>query len=188
MIDLSTDSLRMNWAQVRSYLRFRPHTGRLWWDVLLLLFIGALHGTVLPSITGSLVAIDLMTPWLVTILVVEKMPRAMIFVAISALMLETHTTAPAGLYLCVYWVIACVIYLTRGTLSWRHGLPWLLTYTGAQLGVIGFETFVLAINAGSRPFNWTYLFVQLCRLPLAVAIGMLLCRRYIGSGIDAEDD
>ena len=188
MMAISASQIKQNWMHIREYVRFHPHTGRLWWDVPLLLLIGALHSTVLPSLTASLLAIDLMTPWLVTILIIEKIPRALLFCTLAGLILETHTTAPAGLYLCIYWMITCVIYLTRETLSWRHALPWLLTYVGAQLGVIAFETFVLAISAGSRPFSWTYIYAQLCRLLIAVGIGMLLSRRYIGTGIQVEAD
>ena len=46
----------------KPWLRFRPHTGRLWLDLLYLLIVGALHFTVLPSLAGSYVGCVVFAP------------------------------------------------------------------------------------------------------------------------------
>jgi hypothetical protein len=178
--------VRVAMEGLRPYLRFRPHSGRLWLDLILLLVVGALHHTVLPSLTRSLVPIDLMTPWLVTVFVLETLPRAALLALFGALIVETHTAAPAGLYIVAYWVILVALYLTRGTLSWRHAFPWVVTFLLSQAWVIGFETFVLSVSSGGFPFGIKYVVSQVARLLISVPLGLLLCQHFMVSGLHEE--
>jgi len=173
-------------GRLKNALHFSPCTGYLGLDVALLLVVGALHFTVLPCLTRSWVLIDLMTPWLVTTFVAAKLPRAALLGLLGALILETHSAAPAGLYICAYWVILVALYLTRGTLSWRHAFPWLVTFVLSELWVIGFETFVLTVDAGLSPLAPHYLITQAVRLVLAVGIGLWLSQRFMATGIAEE--
>ena len=186
-MDQTLGRLRTAWIQVKPLLSFSPVSGYLWLDTIMLLLVGTLHHTLLPSITHGVFAIDLMTPWLVTTLVCETLPRGLFLAGIGALILETHSATPAGFYLCTYWVIAVAIHLTRGTLSWRHAMPWAFTFGLSQLWVVFFATFVLAVNAGSSIFTWMYLRVQCETLLTGIALGMLFCHRYLGTGIKGED-
>lgn len=186
-MELTYSRLRLAAAQLGPFLRsIGPHSGRLWLDLVLLLVVGALHHTVIPSLTGSLVPVDLMTPWLVTALVLETLPRGALLAAVAAMILETHTAAPAGLYLCAYWVVAVTLYLTRSTLSWRHAFPWLVTFFVSQLWVIVFETFVIAVSAGSLVLELSYVAAQTARLLFGILIGMVLCRRFMNSDVSEE--
>jgi hypothetical protein len=179
-------NLKLSMQSVRPALSLRPHTGRLWLDALYLLIIGALHHSVVPSLTRSTLIVDLMTPWLVACFVTETLPRGAFLGLLGALVLETHSAAPAGLYLCAYWVIAVVLYLTRGTLSWRHAFPWLVTFAVAELWVIGFESFVIAVGEGQMPFDWVRLLTQAARVAVAVLFGMLVSRRLRTADLDEE--
>jgi hypothetical protein len=185
--------LMLSIKSVRPTLSLRPHTGRLWLDLLYLLVIGALHHTVLPSLSRSLVVVDLMTPWLIACFVTETLPRGALLGLVGAMIVETHSAAPAGLYVCAYWVIAVVLYLTRSTLSWRHAFPWVVTFAVGELWVVGFESFVTAVNAGGQPTSAPLAFVDWSRLALggtrviiAVALGMLISQRL--RTIDFEED
>jgi len=175
------------WAEIKPLLHFRPVSGQLWFDTLLLLVVGTMHHTVLPSLTSGVFAIDLMTPWIVTTLVLETLPRGLFLAAVGALILETHSAAPAGFYLCSYWVITAVIHLTRDTLSWRHIMPWAFTYGISQLWLVCFSTFVLVVNSGTGIFSWAYLRVQSEMLFTGIGIGLILCHRHLATGIRREE-
>lgn len=178
--------LKLTLDSVRPALAMHPHTGRLWLDVVYLLIAGACHHTVLSSLTGSLFVVDLMTPWIVALLVMESLWRGAFLGAIAAIILETHSSAPAGLYLCAYWVIAVAIWLTRSTLSWRHTFPWIVTLTTAVLWIAAFESLVLAISAGGALLSWAYVGQQILRVVVAVALGMLISRPLRNKALEEE--
>ncbi len=157
----------------------RPYTRRLWLDLVYLLVIGAVHHTVLPSFTRHLFVIDLMTPWIVATFVVASLPRAAILGGCAALILETHSAAPAGLYICAYWIIAVVLHLTRSTLSWRHIFPWLVTLALSELWVMIFESFVSGVNEGAVRFDPMHLAKQGLRLLTSTLAGLLMAKRII---------
>jgi hypothetical protein len=161
------------------YVALRPYTHKLWLDVCFLLIIAALHHTVLPSFTRHLFVVDLMTPWIVATFVVATLPRAIFLGGIAALLLETHSAAPAGLYLCAFWVIAVVLHLTRSTLSWRHVFPWLVTLAASELWVMIFESFVSGVSEGSLRFDAVHLARQGLRLFTSTFAGLILARRII---------
>ncbi len=173
-------------SAARPWLRFRPHSGRLWLDLIYLLIVGALHFTMIPTLTGSWLPIDLMTPWLITCFVSEPLPRGALLGLAGAIILETHSAAPAGLYVCAYWVIATVLYFTRFTLSWRHIFPWVVTFFLGEIWVVGFETFVGAVNEGGYQFDWKFVLAQIARVLAAVALGLLLSHRVRLSGVAEE--
>lgn len=175
----SLSRLRGAFATLKPFLLPRPYTRRLWLDIVYLLVIGAVHHTVLPSFTRSLFVIDLMTPWIVATFVVASLPRAALLGALAALILETHSAAPAGLYLCTYWVIAVVLHLTRSTLSWRHIFPWLVTLAASELWVMVFESFVSGVNEGGVRFDPMHLAKQFLRLLASTVIGLFMAKRII---------
>lgn len=166
-------------ATVAPYLVPRPYTQKLWLDLFFLLVIGALHHTVLPSFTRHMFSADLMTPWIVATFVVASLPRAILLGGCAALILETHSAAPAGLYLCVYWVIAVVLHLTRSTLSWRHIFPWLVTFAASELWVMVFESFVSIMRDGTVHFDPMYLARQGLRMLTSTLVGLVMARGII---------
>ena len=162
-----------------AYLWPRPYTRRLWLDLVYLLLIGALHHTVLPSFTRHLFVIDLMTPWIVATFVVATLPGAILLGVVASLILETHSAAPAGLYLCAYWVVAVSLHLTRTTLSWRHLFPWVVTFAVSELWVMVFESFVSGVSVGAVHFDPVHLAKQGLRLLTSTVAGVLMARRII---------
>jgi hypothetical protein len=172
---------------VLPHLRFRPISGKLWLDALCLLVVGALHFTIIPTVTGSWLAVDVMTPWLITVFVVEKLPRAALIGFIGSIILETHSTTPAGMYLCSYWVMLCVLQLTRATLSWRHLFPWVVTFLLGEIWVIGFETFVGAVYESGYQFDWKFFSAKLARVLASMLIGLALSHRFRTLGLAEEE-
>lgn len=185
-MDATMSRARVVAAWLKPWIALRPTSGRLALDVIFLLVVGALHHTVLPSLVGGVILVDLMTPWLVVTFVAAPLPRAALIGMLGALILETHSAAPAGLYICSYWVIAVVIRLTRSTLSWRHAFPWMVTFFVTELWVVAFETFVLAVSEGAFRFGVGYFGSQMVRILAATALGMLLCQRAMQSGAVEE--
>ena len=163
----------------------RPHTQKLWLDVLFVLFIAAIHMTILPSVLGKYVKVDLITPWLVIHFVVQRPFPATILAMISAFTLESHSAVPSGIYLCIYWIMGNVIMQVRTNLSWRHNIPWLAAFALAELWVILFETFVLVFTAGINMLTFTYLGAQLTRMISGVAFGFCICQPWLK--VDAEE-
>lgn len=178
--------LRETAVHVRPWLVPRPASGKLYLDILFLLLVGALHHTILPSLFGSFVLIDLMTPWLVTTFVAAPLPRAIVTLIVGALVLETHSAAPAGMYIAAYWVICVALRLTRSTLSWRHAFPWLVTFIVAEAWVILFETFVMSVSEGQLRLSFGYVVAQLVRLAVAAFFGMLLSHRLMTIGVGED--
>lgn len=173
-------------ARAATRARPRPATGRLWLDGLWLLVIGALHHTVLPSVFGSFLLVDLMTPWLVITFVVESLPRAAFIGLFGALIVETHSTTPGGLYICAYWVLAVALHVARGALSWRHVLPWVVAFAVSELWIIAFEALVIGINTGRLTLTTDWFVLEALRLLVATAIGLTLAWRYAAFGLPQE--
>lgn len=185
-MDTTTTRVRAAAHWLMPWVAVRPYTGKMPLDIIYLLLIGALHQTVLPSMVGGVMLVDLMTPWLVTTFVAAPLPRATVLGLLGALILETHSAAPAGLYICAYWVIAVVLRLTRTTLSWRHGFPWMVTFFVTEIWVISFETFVVAVSEGGFHFGFGYALAQIVRLLASTAFGMLLCQGIMAQGLNED--
>lgn len=186
-MEATRERLRSAMASVLPHLKFRPASGKIWLDVICLLIVGALHFTILPTLTGSWLAVDVMTPWLVTAFVAEKLPRAAFVGLVGSVILETHSPAPAGMYACAYWVTLCVLQLTKATLSWRHIFPWVVTYLLAEVWVIGFETFVGAVYESGYQFDGKFLSGQIARVLASMLIGLILSHRFRALGLAEEE-
>jgi hypothetical protein len=178
-MDATLNRLKTFAVASRPWFALRPASGRLPLDLVYLIIIAALHHTVLPTLVGHVLLVDLVTPWLVATFVLAPLGRGALIGALGALIVELHSTSPVGLYLCAYWVIAVILRLTRSTLSWRHAFPWAVTFAAAEAWVIGFESFVIGVSEGFARFTLGYVVVQAARLGLAVLIGMLLARPYV---------
>ena len=152
----------------------RPDTGRLWHDILFIFLIAALQFTVLPTFLGHHVIVDIMTPWLVVAFIRQSGPSAFVLALIGACIIETHSSVPSGVFLCIYLIMHSVVLSVRATLSWWRYVPWLVTFLLCELWAILFENFVALLLDDVRTFGVVSLFEQLLRLSLAVGIGMAL--------------
>jgi hypothetical protein len=157
----------------------RPHTGVLWADMLWLFILGAIDSHALPSITGGLLPFSLMTPWLVVTFVVAPTHVSLSSLLIGGLMLETSSVAPKGLYLTAYWIIFSVLTLTRKSLSWRHAVPWLVTFFLSSFFVSNFESLVILLRQDPAQLDFFHFAKQVMRVTLCVVIGMPLSQPWM---------
>lgn len=171
--------------QFLAAIRPHPNSGSLWKDIAFLLVIIWLQTSIFPTLTGGYLQIDLVTPWLVISFIRQYLSTASILAFIGALTLETKSAVPAGLYICAYWIIANIIIQVRPALSWRHLVPWAVTYAIAALWIVLFESLVMATSLGVAHLEWTHWANQIFRIATAVAFGMYLSREW--HRIDAEE-
>jgi hypothetical protein len=157
----------------------RPHTGFLWADILWFFVLAAIDTHILPALTGGILPFSLMTPWLVVTFVVAPSHRSLILLVLGGLFLETNSGAPRGLYLTAYWVIFCVLTLTRKSLSWRHAVPWLVTFFFASFFVSNFESLVIFLRQDPTQLDFFHFAKQVVHVTLCVIVGMSLAQPWM---------
>jgi len=172
-IEESTSTLRTIVRGLRPFMIFRPHTGHLWLDFLLLIFVSALHFTILPTLVGKIVLVDLLTPWLLTYFISAPFKKSLVIGILTGLIMETHTSAPAGMYLSLYWVALVTLWLIRISLSWRHAFPWLVTFAVGELWIVFSEFFVHSVTLSAVSVTLSDLVGYLARIAFAVGAGMV---------------
>ncbi len=163
----------------------KPNSGSLLKDVVFMLAIVFIQTTALPTVFGSVIVFDLVTPWLVVTAVRQKPLQGTIIALVGAFALETKMAVPAGIYLCSYWILVNILFQIRPALSWRYRVPWLASYTIAGLWIILFETFVLSFLHDSWSFSPAFLIRKSVKLVIGIAYGMMLAREWMR--IDAEE-
>ena len=157
----------------------RPCTGKWWLDVIWVSVIAAIHQHVIPSVLGSSIPIDLITPWLVISFVVGSPFEVFLVWILGSMFLETASNAPKGLYLCSYWIVLCVLMLSRKTLSWKLVAPWLVTFFLASFWISQFETLVIFIKQDPTQLDFGYFFSQLLRVLIVCLIGMAMAQPWM---------
>lgn len=176
------------WARIKRDLpeyRPRPHTGRIWLDILYVLLLIALQESILPTLIGPKVTIDLLTPWLAVTFIRQHAWQATMMVILAGFFIESHLSAPAGLYICAYWIMANVIIQARPSLSWRHRIPWLVTFSLSMVWIIFFESFVLIFVKGVDDLLPAYWLAQLFRFLTSLGFGLFLSREW--QNLEAEE-
>ncbi len=179
-------TLREHFDEFIQSTKLSPNSGKLWVDILLLFIVSALHFSILPSLLGGYIYLDLITPWLITTFVLSPLGKSIILAVIGGWVMETHSVAPTGIYICIYWMVAVGVHVTRSTLSWRHMTPWVLTYFASGFWVFLFESFLQGLSEASMLLNLHYLYMQLSELAFTVIVGLLLTERFRRSGILEE--
>jgi len=182
-MDESTSPRKLIVRAIRPYMMFRPYTGHLWLDFLLLIFVSALHFTILPTILGKIVLVDLLTPWLLTYFISAPFKKSLVIGILTALIMETHTSAPAGMYLSLYWVALVTLWLIKISLSWRHAFPWVVTFAVGELWIVFSEVFVHSVTLSAVKVTVSDLIGYLARIAFAVLAGMIFSSRVRREGI-----
>jgi hypothetical protein len=186
MVDYAPSKFKQWYYTVQPWLKFRPNTGRFWLDVVNILILAVIQLSIIPTFLGSYVYIDLITPWLITTIVFQRMRYSTGLCIITGLIIENHSMSPAGLYICAYWMICVVINLTRSNFSWRLTMPWLATFVGASFWITGFELLVLYITRDVSVFEPIFVLSMIAKFFLSIGFGMYLCRNRFSSIIDEK--
>ncbi|SMF32153.1 hypothetical protein [Pseudobacteriovorax antillogorgiicola] len=166
-------------------LRPRPNSGYFYRDVFYLVAIGFIQNTIVPALSVLGITIDLMTPWIVITAIRQNALPATALAFIAALILEMRSTVPAGMYLVIYWITVNLIIQVRLALSWRHRIPWFVTYLLAAVWVHLFEVFVVFMSRGMESMTLVFTIQQIVKIVTAVAFGMFICQEWLR--FDAEE-
>ncbi len=169
----TTDDQRRRWWPMR------PNTGVFWADMFWLLFVGALDGHIIPALSGGIFPFVLMTPWLIVTFVVAPTHLSFISLVVGSLLLETSSGAPRGMYITTYWIVFAVITLSRKTLSWRHAVPWLVTFFFASFFISNFETLLIFLRQDPTQLDFFHFAKQVIRVTLCVITGMAFAQPWM---------
>ena len=169
----TTDDQRRRWWPMR------PNTGVFWADMFWLLFVGALDGHIIPTLSGGIFPFVLMTPWLIVTFVVAPTHLSFISLVVGSLLLETSSGAPRGMYITTYWIVFAVITLSRKTLSWRHAVPWLVTFFFASFFISNFETLLIFLRQDPTQLDFFHFAKQVIRVTLCVITGMAFAQPWM---------
>lgn len=157
----------------------RPSTGYFWADMFWILVVAAIDTHILPSITGGSLPFMLMTPWLVVTFVVAPIHTAFFALLIGGLAMETSSGAPRGMYLTAYWVIFAILSLCRKTLSWRHAVPWIVTFFFSSFFVSNFESALIFLRQNPEQLDFYHFAKQVVRVTICLIVGMVLAQPWM---------
>lgn len=116
--------------------------------VLSLLFLAIIQLTLLPMLFPSgLVVVDLLTIAVVINAVALPLLQALVIAALSALLVETHSIVPAGIYFCAYGVLVIVIHMFKGIVIWNLVGSWLAVFLLAELWLLALLTLAIDVTA-----------------------------------------
>jgi hypothetical protein len=163
----------------RRWWPMRPNTGIFWADMLWLLVIGAIDSHILPTLTGGILPFMIMTPWLVVTFVVASPQLSFAALIVGSLIHETNSGAPRGMYLTVYWIIFAILTLTRKSLSWRHAVPWLVTFFISSFFISNFESLLIFLRQDASQLDFFHFSKQVVSVTLCMVVGMGLAHPWM---------
>ena len=124
-----------------------------WWSLwhnktylqlLVLVPLAVLQLAILPRLLPGYVLCNLLTVWVVVSTVLLRLTPAITIALLAALLLETHSAAPRGLYLCAYGTLVGVLHMTKGLVTWNLRSAWLAVIVAAELWLLVLES--IAVN------------------------------------------
>ena len=111
--------------------------------------------------------IDLITPWITIACIVKPPLRCFLLCAFAALLVESHSTIPHGLYLYVYAGIGSVLLGVRKHISWQSTIAIPVALWATQAWIFSWELTVILTQNHGEP-------LQVERLGLDFAVRMLV--------------
>ena len=152
---------------------------KLYLQMLALVPLAVLQLGILPALLAGYVICNVMTVWVVLNAVLLRLPQALTLALLSALLLETHSTAPRGLYLCAYGTLVGALHLIKGLVTWNMSSAWLAVVAVAELWLMLLEYVAVALPlADLLPHSSKYLL----RLGGTCLFGYLLFK-YVASSM-----
>ncbi|NRA63632.1 MAG: hypothetical protein HRU19_04070 [Pseudobacteriovorax sp.] len=181
------DDKPLSWWSPKNFkdLNFGPNSGSLTKDIIFILVVCFIQSVIFPTFDLNLLSIDIVTPWIMITAVRQNAAKATIIGFIAAITLEMHSTIPAGLYLIAYWIAINIIIQIRSALSWRHLVPWFVTYFVATVWLQMFVSFVLFLSRGPETFTLLFWLQNILKVASGVAIGLYFSREWLS--IDGEE-
>ena len=115
-------------------------------QLLVLIPLLVVQLALLPALLPSGSYCNLITVWVVVNAVFLRLPKALMIALLSGLLLETHSAAPRGLYLCAYGTLVGTLYLFRKLIAWNLLSAWLTTIAAAELWLLLLESVAVAMQ------------------------------------------
>ncbi len=169
---IETPTFATSDEQRRRWWPIRPYTGFFLADMLWLIVIGTIDNHILPTLTSGILPFLIMTPWLVLTFVVAPVPWSIAMLLVGSLIQETNSGCPRGMYLTVYWIVFAFIVLSRKLLSWRHAVPWIVTFFISSFFISSFESLLILIRQDGTQLDFFHFSRQLLRVCLSVIVGL----------------
>ncbi|MEZ4741722.1 MAG: hypothetical protein R3B45_04625 [Bdellovibrionota bacterium] len=152
----------------------RPFCGNEFIDFICLLLISVFQLTIMPSIFPDYIAIDLLTPWITFAFVTLNAPSSIIHAMLAALLIETHSSVPMGMYICVYWVLGSVIISFKENISWHMRSSWISLLIFSQTWVFLAEFCVSFIGSQGLPLTLHFYIGEGFKIIFAPLFGIAL--------------
>ena len=116
--------------------------------ILLLVPLAVTQLMLLPMLfPAGLVVVDLLTVAVVINAVVLPLSQGLVIALLSALLIETHSIVPAGIYFCAYTVLVVVIHTFKGIVIWHLIGSWLVVFLLAELWLLALLTLAIDVSA-----------------------------------------
>ncbi len=161
--------------ELPQYGKVRPDSGKLWLDIIYLCFVAAIQFVVDGSLLGRVADIDFITPWLVINWIRMPLAKSMLMAAVGALIIETHSSAPMGLYFSGFFSAVIAITLLKDSISWIYLMPWVSTVAAVCGFAVLLETLAIVLGRDSGQINYWYFFSQFSRLLIAYCSTWIVC-------------
>ena len=113
-------------------------------QLLMLMLSAVLQLAILPHLLPGYLLCNLLTVWVVVSAVLLRLAPAMAIALFAALLLETHSAVPRGLYLCAYGTLIGVLHMSKGLVMWNLHSAWLAVMVTAELWLLLWES--IAVN------------------------------------------
>jgi len=152
----------------------KPFSGSEGADYLYLIILATLQTAILPTLLPDYLMIDILTPWITLVFICKKSSSAVIQGFLAAILIETHSATPAGLYICSYWILGTAVTLLRGSMAWHSRVSWVSLIILAQSWVFVTEFFVSFIESQALPTDIYFYIGQGFRIIFAAVFGMFL--------------
>ena len=116
-------------------------------QILLLVPLSIIQLMLLPMLfPAGLVVVDLLTVAVVINAVVLPLSQGLVIALLSALLIETHSIVPAGIYFCAYTVLVVVIHMFKGVVIWNLIGSWLVVFLLAELWLLVLLTLAIDVS------------------------------------------
>ncbi len=118
---------------------------RFFLQLLMLVPLVVLQLGILPALLAGYVVCNVITVWVVLNAVLLRLPQALTLALLLALLLETHSAAPRGLYLCAYGTLVGALHLVKGLVIWNMRSAWLVVIAAAELWLLVLEGVAMSV-------------------------------------------
>ncbi len=138
-----------------------PFKKNLIYDLLSLFVLAILQFQIIPVIFGAMGTINLFLPWVGLYLIRDDhYIRCLAVILLASILLETHSSTPAGMYFLGFIVFFALLSLVKHHFSWHNYKTWLLFIGGltAFVGMTKWVTLFIIDSSVASQFSFSIIF------------------------------